>query len=401
MAGQFRLDGMDAARSFVASFLTGRVSTPCGDLDFPKPSPSEFMLAHDPAHGDGARSQKRTNVLRIVGAQVPPVLTPITDWNLRGTEPPYWDLNDLCSEYNLPNFRADVVSVDVIAHSVAEVMYSSAVSGETAEPEVLLARGCDQRKVSLGYRVFQQNRVVARGIVESDKFQWVDRNETYLGRATLAIPRAAMLHCWVCYDGVAQHFAWLFDQSIAQNSRRAAYEAFDPGLSALREMLAATTEKRRAARELETLVSWLLWMLGFAPVHLGNTQRTQDAADLLAITPAGHTAVVECTTGLLKAEHKLSLLHERVEQVRRGIASSGNAHLRVLGVIATSKPRPEITADLDQAEKLGVMVYTREDLETILDRTNFAQDAEQLFAGVEEAVAMAKARHERVRGSST
>ena len=49
-------------------------------------------------------------------------------------------------------------------------------------------------------------------------------------------------------------------------------------------------------------------MLGFSVVHLRSTTRMQDAADLLATTPSGHIAVIECTTGLLKAEDKLALL---------------------------------------------------------------------------------------------
>jgi hypothetical protein len=80
---------------------------------------------------------------------------------------------------------------------------------------------------------------------------------------------------------------------------------------------------------MESVVAWLLWMLGFSVAHL-NTRRTRDAADLLVTSPAGHFAVVECTTGLLKAENKLSLLHERAEAVRRSLAVSNRSHLHLL-----------------------------------------------------------------------
>ena len=81
-------------------------------------------------------------------------------------------------------------------------------------------------------------------------------------------------------------------------------------LENLRAIIANAQGRGEEARDMESVVAWLLWMLGFSVAHL-NTRRTRDAADLLVTSPAGHFAVVECTTGLLKAENKLSLLHER------------------------------------------------------------------------------------------
>jgi hypothetical protein len=55
-----------------------------------------------------------------------------------------------------------------------------------------------------------------------------------------------------------------------------------------------------------------------------------DAADLLVSTPQGHFAVVECTTGVLKAEHKLALLVTRAAALAAQLARSNNPHLRAL-----------------------------------------------------------------------
>jgi hypothetical protein len=52
-------------------------------------------------------------------------------------------------------------------------------------------------------------------------------------------------------------------------------------------------------------------MLGFNPVQLGLTGKTQDFADLILVTPNGHAAIVECTTGLLRADNKLPKLLAR------------------------------------------------------------------------------------------
>src|SRR3546814_15589325 len=59
----------------------------------------------------------------------------------------------------------------------------------------------------------------------------------------------------------------------------------------------------------------------------------------VATTPQVHFSIVECTTGLLKAENKLAKLVERTEAVRKSLRTSGNHHLRVMPVIITSKTR--------------------------------------------------------------
>ena len=140
-------------------------------------------------------------------------------------------------------------------------------------------------------------------------------------------------------------------------------------------------------------------MLGFSVANLGGTERTQDASDLLVTTPYGHVAVVEVTMGLLKAENKLSILHERVQAVRRSLDNSNNRHIRILPIIITSKTRVEIQPDVEQAEKWGILVLTREDLETAVNTTLVFPNAEQMFEQAERTVRDARAKHEAKRES--
>lgn len=144
----------------------------------------------------------------------------------------------------------------------------------------------------------------------------------------------------------------------------------------------------------EAGVSWLLWMFGFSVAHLGGTNKTQNAPDLIATTPRRNFAVIECTTGLLKAENKLSLLVDRAEALKQRLVASGNGHLHVLPVIVTAKAREEIRADLEQAERLGVVVLTREPLEEALQRAPALSDAEALFAEGEQLAQAAQAKYQ-------
>jgi hypothetical protein len=159
--------------------------------------------------------------------------------------------------------------------------------------------------------------------------------------------------------------------------------------------LESSQTKGRDARDLETAVAWLLWMLGFSVAHLGGTPKTQDAPDLVATTPNRNFVVIECTTGLLKAENKLARLVERAEALRRRLDASGNRHLRVLPVIVASKDREEVRADIEQAEKLGVLVLTGETLREALIRTLVLPDAERIYAEGERVVREKKQEHTR------
>jgi hypothetical protein len=202
------------------------------------------------------------------------------------------------------------------------------------------------------------------------------------------------VNCAASYTGVAQSHWWLTDPSRLQNSRRAAYETFDSKLESLREIISKALRKGEEARDLEAAISWLLWMLGFSVAQLGGTRRTQDAADLIATAPSGHFAVIECTTGLLKADNKLAILHERALAVRRSLEASNHNHLRVLPVLITSKSREDIKADVEQAERLGILVLTREDLAQALDRTLRLPAADQIYEEGFQVARAGQAKHE-------
>jgi hypothetical protein len=127
-------------------------------------------------------------------------------------------------------------------------------------------------------------------------------------------------------------------------------------------------------------------MLGFSVAHAGATPRTSEAADILASTPAGHVAIVECTTGHLKADSKLARLVERSQTIRKRLDESGNRHLKLLPVIVTSLGKEEVKADLDQARSLGVAVATREDLVSALNQTIATSNAESIFTRALESL---------------
>ncbi len=395
-AGHFLISDLKAdAQGVVRMFTDGKLMCPAGELMFPPADGGSYSTYHLPFHPEGLQNGNRVDVLTLTGARrTEYARQPHFDWEVKAAMTPYDSVAELLAEYRLGALHGDASNLEVVAYNVAVVDLTSTVIGTKAHPVVLLADGLSSDKVTLGYRVFSQGRVVQRATIAGTAMQWGTRDVLLQGTATIDIPPAAVLHCIASYAGAAQHQAWLSDPSTLQNPQRSVYEAFDDKLEVLRDFLAKSQGKGRDARDLEAGVSWLLWMLGFSVAHLGGTEKTQNAPDLIATTPRGNFAAIECTTGLLKAENKLALLVDRTEALRRRLEASGNRHLHVLPVMVTSKSIEEVKADLEQAEKLGIVVVTRESLEDALKRTLVLPDAEALFArGVQKAQA-ARAKYQ-------
>jgi hypothetical protein len=168
-------------------------------------------------------------------------------------------------------------------------------------------------------------------------------------------------------------------------------------LEHLNELLNVKGKAQDQTRDLESATAWLFWMLGFNITNPGGTKRTQDAADLIAITPKGHFGVIECTTGQLKEDTKLPKLVERTEKMRQSLDNSGHQHAKVISVIVTNLSEAEIKADLEHARKLGVLVLTKDDFNDLVNKTLTLPDADALF---DQAVA-AIGRHQKPEGISS
>lgn len=382
-------------RGVIDKLMTGTLETPHGPLHFLAAPGGRYATSFVPFHPDGLQQQLRFNVLTLMAGQTESIRQPDIDWEIKAASRPYDSLQELANEFGLAPLTDRPPYVEIIAYNVAALdAQKSKVTGTNAEIHMLLAKGLSHERAKLGYRVYAPGVPNARATVSGTEMQWTEEIAIDRGQITIQVPNAAVLNCTASYDGVAQSHYWLSDPDRAQNPRRAIYEAFDPRLEGLKGIVANAQGRSQEARDLEAAVAWILWMLGFSVAHLGGTRRTRDAADLLVVSPTGHFAVVECTTGLLKAENKLSLLHDRAEAARRGLAGSNSAHLRVLPVIVTSKTAAEITPDLEAAEKLGVLVMTKEHIEHAINRTLFQPNGDQIYTEAEQRVSTALAKHQ-------
>lgn len=374
-------------RAFVDKIIASEsIETPLGYLLLPitDSKPSAHLL---PYHPEGIGNGSRLEVLMISGAQRHGYIQqPQFDWELKAAALPFDSLGELLTAYSLGPYKGDFAHLEVIATNVAEMDFNSQVQGTVANPAIFLANALNRQECHLGYRVQLHGQVKDRGTISGKDMAWEPGEHFWRGVGTLDIPSGAVLQCFAVYSGAAQHQSWLGDPSLSQNPRRAALEELDDKLTVLRDFLFEESKPRREARDFEIGVTWLLWMLGFNVVHVGAAPRLSDATDLLATTPKGHMLLVECTIGHLKAESKLAKLVERAQTIRKRLDASGNHHIRLLPVIATALGREEVKADLDQAQQLGVVVATREDIQSGVNRTIVVQDPDIFYVQAEESL---------------
>lgn len=101
-----------------------------------------------------------------------------------------------------------------------------------------------------------------------------------------------------------------------------------------------------------------------------QTGKLPYAPDIIAVSADGNLVVVERTTSHLQVkENKPQKLLDRTNDIRKALERSDAAHITCIPVMVTSKKRVEVEEDVLQCERKGIVVYTYEDIEHILDQT--------------------------------
>jgi len=381
-------------RNLIEALFAGSIKVHDTELKFPGDYANARSTYFAPYWAPALQVQSRVNALQISGAQQATFIRqPALDWELRAAALPYDNLQELANEFQVGQLQGNSpIHVLILAYSAALIDGVSRVQGEKADIGMRLAHGLKKEDAAVGIRVLKQGVVVERRQIVGKDLNWVKMPECNLGTAQIQVPKAAAVQCVATYNGVAQSNLWIADPSTTQNARRAALQAYDSDLGKLTDILNRESFRGTDARDFEAAISWLLWMLGFSVAHLSAT-RTSDGPDIIATSPGGNFAVIECTTGLLKAENKLANLYERAQAMRKAFDASGNNFVRILPIMVTAKSKQDVAAELEQAEKHGVLVLTRENIENALNRSLVLPNAEQLYAEAEQTVRSALAKY--------
>ncbi|CAJ0773265.1 hypothetical protein R8510_03456 [Ralstonia chuxiongensis] len=297
--------------------------------------------------------------------------------DLRAADTPYDAASELAGLLGLRPLRWDVCTLDFSAHAVVAIDLQREIRDRATTLALLAAHGLDLAPAKLGYRVLVNGQTVDRRAVMAPKLSWHDAESYRVGELEIELPEGAIVQCFASYDGHWIHQGWLVRPGSFVNSRRVSHEAFDANLENTKRYLSDEKLLKQDSRYFEYAIANLFYMLGFSVDPLfGPLMR--DNPDLLASTPLGNIVVVECTTGAIDNEGKLTKLLTRTRALEDKLRQSGHAHVRCLPVIVTSLPRSAI-ADLQPAKDAGIAVACAEDIEGALNRTLFPQNPDVLF----------------------
>lgn len=78
--------------------------------------------------------------------------------------------------------------------------------------------------------------------------------------------------------------------------------------------------------------------------------------------------------------------------MRKQLQLKGHQTFNVLPILVTSKTHSEIKPELEQAEKHGILVITREDLDEVFTQIKFYPDADKMYEEALQKVREAEAR---------
>lgn len=337
-----------------------------------------IAVPHTELHAEGLAMGARLSVLEILGGMLE-LVQPQVDWELKAARTPYDGLNELLVAYQIRAPIGDRRRVSVVTQTAVEVLAESKISEGSAEIGLWVPAGLRASLARLNYRVIDRGKTAERGTLAGKRLSWSKRGPAKVGTARIPVPRGAVLNCVAVYAECAHHSTWIGDPKEFQNPRLASLETIDSNLETLKTYLLPTERKGAAARHFESAVSWLVWACGLSAAHLGYADLLKEGPDILAVAPSGAIAVVECTLGILKEDHKLAKVARRAISIRERLAASGYPNHQVLPVLVTALSRREVESELDSATDAGVLVVCRENLQSALQEVVTLPNGDQIF----------------------
>jgi hypothetical protein len=241
-----------------------------------------------------------------------------------------------------------------------------------------MAAGLIRDQLRIGIRVWDGS-YEGRKSISGGEVTWSEKDGIASGFVEISVSETHAVLVFLSHSNKLFDRWWIFDPIKHINHRYAAYMAIDNDFAELKKFLSG--QSRKPASDLEIGVALLLGLFGFTTFHHGLIPTLQEAPDLLVFTEASQLAVIECTIGIPNENNKISKLIARVGRIRESLLNSGNAHVEVLPIIVTTSPRASVPKDIEEAGKHGVVVITRENIDSIIERIKFPPFLpSQLFA---------------------
>lgn len=318
------------------------------------------------------RGEQRYKLLSLVGDDGS------LDWELKASDTPFESLDELLSHCGLPMIRqmGDSAILEIVARAPGFITNESIIRNNRAIIKCRTAKKININEVKIGYKLIDKDTIV-RANIPGNKITWQLVDDLYYGQCNIEVGEANVALIIFSYNGEALHQWWITDPDKHLNPRQAIHQLFDANQELLGKMLMKPETSK--PYEFEGAVSALINLLGFSVSNYGRIPKLQRGPDIIAIAPAGHIGVIECTVGLLDENDKLAKLVQRTKLIRENLASAGYGFLQIKPIIVTPLLRAEIEANLDDARKYNIAVICKEDLDDLLKLVIVSPNPDKLF----------------------
>ncbi len=302
----------------------------------------------------------------------------LLNWELKSADQPFDSIEDLLSHIRLPALSqiGDYPKLEVWGRSPAHISQSSTINNGKALIAVDMFKNLDVSKIKLGLKVFKKTDT-ERFSVNADKIDLTENENLIIGNYRLDVEDATWLQAFLSYDDLALHSWFINDIEKQINHRYSIHHLFDENLEITRKYLLELT--KNPSEDFEYGVASLLHVLGFSVLHYGQIPKLKDGPDIVAYTPIGNIAVIECTIGPLDKEDKLTKLIQRTVLIKDKLGKIGFGHFSIQPIIVSKFSKAEVSGDLEKAGKHGIAVVCKEELTELLNRVNSYPNPEGLF----------------------
>jgi hypothetical protein len=311
------------------------------------------------------------------------------EWEVKVADMPFDTLDELLSHCGLPAWNTTMgqgeTTLELVAKAPGQIDKYSVIREGKGIIECRAAKALDTRKLKIGFRIFEKNHEIKRGNVIGSSLAWRVENDLKLGKCEVDTGDAPILEAYLSYDGIPLDQSSISDPKKHLNPRYAIHQLIDPEIEYLSKLLFEPKGSQRADN-FEGAVSTLLALLGFSTSSYGVLPMLKDGFDIVAITPSGHIAIVECTVDILDRNDKIAKLVHRTQAAKEKLTSAGYSGLEIQPVIVTALSREKVAASLSDAGAHGIAVFCKENLEEAVRQIALPLDAEQFFLNLKKLI---------------
>ena len=309
------------------------------------------------------------------------------NWEMKSADTPFDTFDELLEHCGLPalDIMRDETSLEIVAKAPGQIDSCSIIADGNGVIECRIAKALDISKLKIGIRAFGKNHeIMCRKSLKGDLIEWHEADESRVGKCKIHVGDSPVLEAYLSYEGIPIDQSIVSDPQKHLNPRHVIHQFFDPSNDRLPLMLLKPDKDK--AHVFEGAVSTLLTLFGFSVSHYGRFPILQEGPDIIATTPRGHVAVVECTLGGLNQNNKIAKLVQRTHSIGKKLENAGHGDIEIQPVIVTLLSRGEVVAELEAARANGIAVVCKENLEEVLKQIELPLNANQFFSDLKKLI---------------